>query len=283
MLRIRRLAAIAVMLVIAATVPGFSGTFYSGSNTSSLVSVDTATGVGTVIGPFGVGGVFAGAFSPSGVFYTVTGTYSDPNTSQLATVDLTTGQASSVAPLPVSSIDMLQFSASGLLYGSEGYRLYLIDPSTGALTMLGSFGIPGSTGGMMDLAMDSSGTLYGVASRADDTGSSFFYTIDPSNGQATFLFSVATSCIMGMAFDAGDQLYATNFCAANSPLYSVDLGDFSVSIVGLTGIAHPHGGDIPRVPEPAAFVTTGLGLVALAGFRRARGRAMGRRATSRWL
>jgi hypothetical protein len=95
------------------------------------------------------------------------------------------------------------------------------------------------------------------------------------------LFSVATSCIMGMAFDADDQLYATNFCAANSPLYSVDLGDFSVSIVGMTGIAHPHGGDIPRVPEPAAFVTAGLGLIALAGFRRAQGRAKGCRATSR--
>jgi hypothetical protein len=281
MLRIRRLAAIAAMLVVAATVPGFSGTFYSGSYNSSLVSIDTASGVGTVIGPFGVGGVFAGAFSPSGVFYTVTGTYSDPNTSQLATVDLTTGHASFVAPLPVSNIDMLQFSASGMLYASDGGVLYRADPSTGVLTMIGAFGIPGGTGGMMDLAMDLSGTLYGVASRADDTGGSFFYTIDTSNGQATLLFSVATSCIMGMAFDADDQLYATNFCAANSPLYSVDLGDFSVSIVGMTGIAHPHGGDIPRVPEPAAFVTAGLGLIALAGFRRAQGRAKGCRATSR--
>ena len=169
------------------------------------MSIDSGTGPGTVIGPFGAGGVFAGAFSPGGVSYTVTGTYS--NDTYLATVNLTTGQATSVAPVANQDIDLLQFSPSGLLYASEGFWLYRMDPA-----------------------------------------------------------------IMGIAFDAGGHLFATTYCAANSPFYQVELVNSSVGIEALSGIPHPHGGDISRVPEPGTFIVLGSGLIVAGALRRIRRR-----------
>ncbi len=145
MLRFRYPAAIAVLLLLGVCLPGWAGTIYSGSNNSQLVAIDTVTGHGTPADqPFGVGGVFAGAFSPNGTFYIVTGMNS--NNSQLATVDLLTGHANPYAHLAINSIDMLQFSPSGILYASDGSTLFQMNVTTGALTTIGNF-FPGNPAG----------------------------------------------------------------------------------------------------------------------------------------
>ena len=255
---------IVAVLSLGAAGTGHAGTFYGASTNNELIAIDTATGTGHVIGAFGTGGVYAGAFNPAGTFYTVLGTYTP--TSYLATVNLTTGQATNVAQLASTRIDMLQFTPSGALYASDGTSLYDLNPLTGALTTIGSFG--SGINMMMDLALDSHGTLYGVASDPASGGTSDFYSINPANGAATLLFQSSIPCIMSLAFDSADHLYASDFCHANSPWYEVNLGASSVTQLALTGLPSVHGGDIAPAPtpEPACWALLAGGLLAI--FRR---------------
>lgn len=267
MKRILHMAAIAAVLPLCMSAPLWADSFYyCGSGGNSLITINTATGVATVIGSYGPGNnnALAGAFSPDGVFYIVTNTYSNPNNSYLATVDLTTGQATPYAPLPNSSIDMLQFSKSGTLYASEGSNLYQVNVSTGQLTNIGSFGV----GMMMDFAINSQGVMYGVASGT--SGPSSFYTINTSTGHATPLFNVGIPAIMGLAFDSNDNLFGTRYFLANTPFYSIDLANQTVNTLALTGLPFLHGGDIPLVPEPSTLLTLGSGLIIAIGICRVR-------------
>jgi hypothetical protein len=76
---------------------------------------------------------------------------------------------------------------------------------------------------------------------------------------------------MGLAFDSSDNLFATSYCSGNSPLYSIDKTTGASTVVGLTGISAPHGGDIltsqTTVPEPGTLMLFATGLIGLVGFR----------------
>jgi len=223
---------------------------YSGSNNNTLVAIDTTTGKGAAIGPFGYGSIFAAAFSPNGTFYTITNTYGTSGGSYLATVNLATGQATPTVAVtlngsPNYGIDMLQFSHSGTLYASEGGNLYRLDPGNGVLSRIGRF----SAGNMMDLAVNSQGVMYGVGSDLSSSTSTV-YTIDTSNGQSTAVATLAQPCIMGLAFDAKDNLWGTNYCSNNSPLFKIDLAGQTFTTEATTGLSRPHGGDIyVRIPS----------------------------------
>jgi hypothetical protein len=108
---------------------------------------------------------------------------------------------------------------SGFLYGSTGNsvgataaQLVSINPATAQVTVIGAFNAgPVNTSGtpatMADLAFDSSGNLYGVAS----IGGPQLYTINLLTGQATVIGSTGLTSTSGggLAISPGGIFYGT--------------------------------------------------------------------------
>jgi hypothetical protein len=208
-----------------------------------LGTIDTASGVGTDIGPFGTTQTWAAAFDTDGTLYTTTDGFTGNAT--LATVNLATGAVTPIGGIGINLIS-LEVAADGTMYGvgfDDGV-LYSINKGTGAPTPIGNTGIVAN----MDLAFDSSGTLWA-------TVSDNLWTLNLATGAATpqppITGVVPAGSVMGIMFDAADTLYATSYIAGSS-LYTVDTTTGVATPVGNTGFDFPHGGDIYLLQQPLA-------------------------------
>jgi len=136
------------------------------------------------------------------------------NLSSLYVLDAGTGGIiCTVGPIGFGVTGLAVHPATGVLYGSTGNAspvspgsVITIDKTTGAGTLVGSFGVAGRT--MADLTFTSDGTLYGwltgPAGGPDD-----LYTINLATGSVT---KVGTSGLVstfgnGLAADSGNTLY----------------------------------------------------------------------------
>jgi hypothetical protein len=188
-----------------------------------------------------VGPTFGGdcgslALSPHGTLYSMCGSLFGDQ--QLATIDQETGRAHLFGVLvPGLAVMAMAFGPDGTLYaagdcnpdpvtfectpGPADYNsLYKVDVSTGAFTRIGS---TGAAQLFMDLAFDRHGTMLGVTTTVNPSGTpAIVYRIDPATGTATKLFNlVGSNLVMGLAFGRDGKLYATdNF--PNSGLYVID-------------------------------------------------------------
>jgi hypothetical protein len=127
----------------------------------------------------------------------------------------------------------------------------------------------------MDFAIDPQGNLYAVASPftgPPPTGTSSIYLINTATGAggASPVATVSVPCLMGIAFDNSDNLFATEFCGGPYPLYEISNGT-AQSVGSNTTVSNLHGGDIFLTPEPASLMLCLLGgaLLAARGLRRA--------------
>jgi hypothetical protein len=121
-------------------------------NLQTLRIIDPLTGSTTAIAPLsGAAGVEAIAFGPDGTLYAV-GSPTDLSPSNtLYTLNRTTGQLAMIATMSppgggMLDVDDLAFGPDGFLYGADSEAglsasLYQIDPSSGALSNLGSTGV----------------------------------------------------------------------------------------------------------------------------------------------
>jgi len=130
------------------------------------------------------------AFGPNGTLYAVGGCNPDP-----ATFECTPGPAD---------------------YNS----LYKVNVRTGAFTRIGSTGAPQL---FMDLTLDSHGTMLGVTTTVNPSGTpAILYRINLATGTATKLVNlVGSNYVMGLAFGRDGKLYATD-AFPNSGLYRID-------------------------------------------------------------
>jgi hypothetical protein len=126
-------------------------------------------------------------------------------TSDLYTIDPVTAVATSIGPSGFAITGLAFDPTTGLLYGvtssnsAANHRsLILIDPNTGAGTLIGPLNIDGGSSGLSDIAFGADGTLYGY-------GNSFaqLYVIDTSTGQATALPGTGAATGGGISFVGG--------------------------------------------------------------------------------
>ena len=202
-------------------------------------TIDPETGDSTDLGATGTFQTFAAAFETdgSGTLYTLVDGWS--GNAYLATVDTSTGTATPVAgPGTGTNMISLEVASDGTIYG-VGYNdriLYQIDKTTGSATAIGYTGISLN----MDLAFDSSGTLWG-------TSGNHLWTINTLTGTATHqatINGVLSGMIMGIMFDSSDRLLATSY-TTNSPLYEIDTTTGAATVIASdTTFNLPHGGDI---------------------------------------
>ena len=161
-------------------------TLYAQNNDlQTLGTLDTGNGAWTTIGP-----------SIPAAGHTLTGLSVDPST------------------------DMMYCSSTD---GADSI-LYTVDPSTGAMTQVGSMG----TALMIDIAINGAGQMYG-----HDIGTDSIYTIDMATGAATLVGPTGfdANFAQGMDFDNEDgTLYIFLYTGGGTNTYgTVDLGTGAVT------------------------------------------------------
>ncbi len=154
-----------------------TGTLFA-TSFDSLLSIDPATGQGTIIGSFGAGitGSESLAADANGNLFTVA-----LSTDRLYRLDKTTGAATDIGATR-GGITAMTFAADGTLYAaSAGLRgattnaLLTIDVSTGAATQQVL-----TNRALFGLAFGPDGTLFGAVSLDDQLS-----TVDPATGVVT--------------------------------------------------------------------------------------------------
>jgi outer membrane protein assembly factor BamB len=126
-----------------------------------------------------------------------------PSGSGLLTFNLGAGTSSFLGASTI--MDGLDFNSSNTLYGmsqgitDSGSKLYTVNQSTGALTLVGALNTPSANGEILGgLTFGSDGTLYGELS--DDSSTSTLVKINPTTGQATVIGNIGFTNVSGISF-----------------------------------------------------------------------------------
>ncbi len=221
-----------------------------GTGSDHLATLDTATGLAAVIGPFGTctGVVLPAPLPPSG------------------SCDL-------------EGMEAIAFDESGTLWGAKSERgaagapgLYTIDPGTGVATFVApiedAFGFPAS-GGIVSLQFALDGTLFGGTARSlfgegpgpqgllknlvfDDGG--FLVTIDPATGLMRYVGGISAtggSSLGGLALGVGTIVIEK----ATVPAGGTGFG-FTDDVPGSGGFTLDDGGSVSFKAEPGTYTVT---------------------------
>ncbi|MFQ5651813.1 MAG: FlgD immunoglobulin-like domain containing protein [bacterium] len=218
-----------LMIAIAAAVPGkcYASTgFADGGN---LLTIDPATGAGTLIGPTGVPAMSGLAINSRGEIF---GT--DPFLSAgLYRVDANTGAATILNNIGLFGVDAIAFDENDVLYAIDSFNsLHTVDPATGATSFMGNTGAP-----IRGMAFDpTDGTLWGSAGAGVDA----IFTIDKTTGAATFVGATGLGgSTPDIHFDAAGNLFGSKgggfFSGGNNALISIDKATGAGTVIGPIG------------------------------------------------
>lgn len=121
-------------------------------------------------------------------------------------------------------------SPSGELFACRLGGLYTVDPATAFLTEIGTF----NHSGMVGLAFDESGTLYG------STNSGELVTVNTATGASTLVGSFGPGIIGDgdLAFTDSGQLWGSMYQSGESVMATIDLATGAATVVGPTGERH---------------------------------------------
>lgn len=246
----------------------------SSNQNAPIYSIDTTTGVQTLLGNAGLPNVQSLAFSPTGTLYGTAGTSGNQF---LVTINQTTGAATIVAPINgpdgVSFITGMAFNSSGTAYavGRDSNQigsLYTINTNSGLEARIGSTNAVQT----QDMAFSPTGAAFalnignaGVPASLSTRG---LRSLDLATGNTTFLGPAGGSTVnlLGMTFAPDSTLWASG----GGNLYTLDTtsGAMTQRASGLAtfnALAY-----VAPVPVPAGVWLFGSGLAAMAGWVRRR-------------
>lgn len=260
-----------VITLLSAVGEGEAATLYGirARSDSELYSINQSTGGASLLGQTGifVGDGLAPSSSPD-FLWAARG-------DELYSVSTTSGTATMVRDFANAlSINGLAYDAGrDILYGSDysGGNIYLIVPSTGVVSLLGS----GAS--VHGLAYSSSrDTLYGV-------GTDSLFAIDVVSGATTSVGSLGVEFSTGgsgLSYDPqADVLYAAS--RNQTDLYAIE-PDVGLAIsVGSLGVSAIHG--LASVPEPNTSLLLMLASSLTLAFRSRRAPGNPKRENKAWV
>lgn len=249
-----------------------------------LISIDTTTGAGTLIGTIDTPGIFAFGLAFRG--------------SDLYTYDQANDLVLQLNPTTGAVLDSIDIGTNLLGEGAMDFRSdgigFLAAAGTSSQLLSFDITVPDSTpittpGGLTPsldgLAFDSADVLYGVSQGATSSSNPSLYTINQTNGATTLVGSlglVADYILGGLAFDTDGALYAALSEGSGAPsyLYRVNKSTGAATLVGngigfngVSGLTANAG--TPPVPEPSSLVLASLGVAGLVGARARRAHRCG--------
>jgi hypothetical protein len=209
-------------------------------SSDTLYQVDPTTFATTQIGTFDNNDEITDiAVTPAGVLYGVSFT-------SLYRIDKATGKATYVAPLTGTMNNGLTFLTDGTLLASDGSgAVKQIDPSTGAVTAVGSFGNGLSSSGDLVAVQ---GVMYGISSTgvggSDASGNNVLLRVDTATGVATAVGPIGYGNVWGLAYVKGRVIAFTNA----GQIIEVDPQTGAGSLLATKGIAFWGAGMSPLTP-----------------------------------
>jgi len=215
-----------VVLALAGTKVAQASTLIGGeSGGSGIYNIDTSDGSHSTIG--------AATHHVRGLAYDgSTSTMYALSTNTLHSMDISNG-STSVIGTGGTSLTGLTFSADfSILYSiSTAGELYSIDKSTGASSLIGGFVNTDYFGGIIDLATNSLGQVFGMGLDGD------LYQINTTTGEATFVASSGVNLgFTSISFDENDVLYGVSTCCdgtvPDDSLLTIDVVTGAVSLIG---------------------------------------------------
>jgi len=220
--------------------PALPGVCYAtlGNNASSpgaLITIDTGTGAGTLVGPTGIVGEFGDDGVPALAVKTTGEMYATDigSSSHLYRIDATTGAATLVATTPLNSPPAIAFNGFDILWAVDSVgNLYVVNDSTGASTLVGATGqfIKGLAFDPIDGALWASDASGGV------------YTLDIHTGAATLVGNTGLPATPDLHFDNGGVLFGSSGGGiANNNLITIDKTTGQGTVVGAIGFASVAG------------------------------------------
>jgi len=191
-------------LAIAYDFPPQLGIIYAHTGTT-LYTVDPSSYDLTTVGDFGgMDDMTDLAVTPDGNVYTISRT-------SLYKVDTNTGAATQLFAGIASSNVALTFRDDGTLVAADqAGAVRIIDPSSGNVTELGTYGTGYDTAG--DLVAIADGTMYGVSTKAPSLGSNtnILIKVNTATAKATSVGKIGYTGVYGVAYAGGRVLAFTS-------------------------------------------------------------------------